>query len=63
MAGTTADGGRMEEIGKEGEGEEGMRMCVYLRVDLCHGYVHPGKRNTMLLPLRMTMSISIKQLI
>lgn len=42
---------------------EGMRMCVYLRVDLCHGYVHPGTRNTMLLPLRMTMSISIKQLI
>ena len=55
------DGGDWK--GGRGRGREGMRMCVYLGADLCRGCAHPGKRNTMLLPLRMTMSVSIKQLI
>lgn len=60
-ADTRAESG---EEGREEKREGGNEnVCVYERDDLCHRYVHPGKRNTMLLPLRITMCISVKPLI
>lgn len=58
MWGVGLAAGTQLRVGREGGNKRwrvGMRTCVYRRDDLCYKDVHPGKRNTMLLSLRITI--------